>query len=393
MGGDRVGIAGIAGEPAATSDGPAGVLAQRPAWDRYALWRKWDARAVLLLLLLLAAVSAIVPIHAGDSGVETKGFAENLAADTGPERARDDDLALYDRAIARIRAGENYYDFIVGEQRRADYPVRPGIAVRLPTLAYIDAAIREPGQIVAALALLLGVLAAWRRRLNDEPGMDRRHIRLAMALLFVGASLGLNRSYFALHELWAGMLLALAFGLHRPGGKWGWALVAAALALAIRETALPFVLLMAALALWRRDWKEGAAWSALAVAFLAALAVHLSIIDGQVLPGDKTGQGWLTLRGLSGWLSNVALSSNLRFLPHWLAGPAVVMMVFGWSAWKTPAGLFGTLLYLGYGLVFMIAGRPDNFYWGAMVAPAMFVGLAFVPGGLASLVRAAALTK
>ena len=50
---------------------------------------------------------------------------------------------------------------------------------------------------------------------------------------------------------------------------------------------------------------------------------------------------------------------------------------------------FATLLYLGYGLAFMIAGRGDNYYWGFMVAPAMFIGLAFVPTGLISLWRTA----
>jgi hypothetical protein len=99
----------------------------------------------------------------------------------------------------------------------------------------------------------------------------------------------------------------------------------------------------------------------------------------------------MELRGMSGWISNIALSSNLRFLPHYLAGPAVMLMMFGWTAWKSPAGLFGTFLYLGYGLAFMIAGRPDNFYWGAVIAPAMFIGFAFVPTGIASLVRAAKL--
>ena len=37
----------------------------------------------------------------------------------------------------------------------------------------------------------------------------------------------------------------------------------------------------------------------------------------------------------------------------------------------------------------MIAGRWDNFYWGAMMAPAMFAGLAFAPRGAASLFKAA----
>jgi hypothetical protein len=101
------------------------------------------------------------------------------------------------------------------------------------------------------------------------------------------------------------------------------------------------------------------------------------------------GPSWLELRGLSGWLSNVVLSSNMRFLPHFIAGPLVVLMVLGWASWKSPLGTTATLLYLGYGLAFMIAGRPDNFYWGAVVAPAMFVGLAFAPRGIGSLARSA----
>ena len=102
--------------------------------------------------------------------------------------------------------------------------------------------------------------------------------------------------------LWAGMLLVLSFGLHRPG-KWGASLAVAALAVAIREHALPFVLLMGAMAFWRRDWKEGAAWTALTVAFLVALAVHLSIVSELVLPSERPSDPWLVMRGLSGWLS------------------------------------------------------------------------------------------
>ena len=364
-----------------------------PAWDRFAQWRPWPARCALLALVLLLVASAVVPIDAGRSTVRTRSFVENIAGKQAAERQRDEDLALYDAAIARIRKGESYYAFIVAEHRKAQYPVRPGLAVRLPTLAYLDAWLGDAGQIVAAILLLAATMLAWWRRLGPvseggEPGGRDKRV-LAMAFLFVGTSLGLNRYFFTLHELWSGMLLALAFGLHRPGAKWGGALAAAALALAIRELALPFILLMAATALWRRDWKEAAAWSALAAVFLALLAVHLSIVARQVLPGDAASASWLAARGLSGWLSNVALSSNLRFLPHWLAGPAVIVMMLGWCGWKSPAGSFGALLYLGYGLAFMIAGRPDNYYWGAMVGPAMFLGLAFAPQSLGSLVAAA----
>ncbi|MFA7602146.1 MAG: hypothetical protein WCY29_03985 [Novosphingobium sp.] len=337
--------------------------------------------------MLVAA--ALVPIGAGKSTVKTASFVETIAGAEAPgvKRPRDDDLALYDRAIERIRQGENYYDFIAAEHRQADYPVRPGLAVRLPTLAYIDAWLGEGGQIAASLALLATVMFAWRRRLGGEPGGERKWAR-TLAFLFVGTSLGLNRYYFVLHELWAGMLLALAFGLHRPG-RWGASLAVAALAVAIREHALPFILLMGAMAFWQRDWREGAAWSALAAAFLAVLAVHLHLVAAQALPSDPQGPSWLAMRGLSGWLSNIVLSSNLRFLPHWLAGPAVILMIAGWAGWRSPAGSFGTLLYLGYGFFFMVAGRPDNFYWGAMIAPAMFIGLAFAPRALGSLALAA----
>lgn len=362
-----------------------------PAWDRFAHWPRFRARLALIALVLMVIASALVPVGAGKSEVQTKGFIENLTpADKGDgyERPRDDDLALYDRAIERIRRGENYYDFIVEEQRRSNYPVNPGLAVRLPTLAYIDAWLAEPGQVAAAILLMLAVLIVWWRRLGEEPGGQPPRRMLTLAFLFVGASLGLNRYYFVLHELWCGMLLALAFGLHRPG-KWGASLAVAALAVAIREHALPFILLMAAMAFWRRDGKEGAAWSVLAAVFVAALAWHLDVIAAQVLPSDRPSDPWLVMRGLSGWLSNVVLSSNLRFLPGWVAGPIVMLMIAGWAGWRSPAGTFGTFLFLGYGLAFMVAGRPDNFYWGAAIAPAMFIGLAFATRAIKSLVRAA----
>lgn len=369
------------------------------AGDRFAAWGRFPARLLVLALGLLLIAAALVPIKAGQQDSEIAGFVENVAGRDNPqaERPRDDDLALYDRVIRRIGAGENYYAVAAEEHRAANYPLRPGVAVRLPTLAFIASALGDtgrgaevlvPGLLGAAVVLVGCTLWAWWRRFGDE-GLDPRTRRFAMALLFMGAALGLNRYYFVLHELWAGMLIALAMGLHRPGRKWLAALLVAALALAIREHVLPFVLLMAAMAFWRRDWKEGAAWTALILAFFGYLGWHLGQVAQQVLPSDPLGPAWLELRGLSGWLSTVVLSSNLRFLPHFIAGPLVVLAVLGWAGWKSPAGAFATLLYLGYGLAFMIAGRPDNFYWGAVIAPAMFAGLAFVPMAAKSLLKAA----
>ena len=306
-----------------------------------------------------------------------------------PERGRDDDLALYDRAIARIAKGENYYDFIAAEHRCGDIRCGQGWRCGCRRWLISTPGLGTPGLIAAGFAILIGIALSWWRRFGEEPG-GARYRRIAMALLLVGASLVLNRNFFVLHEQWAGMLLALSLGLHRPGRYWG-ALAVAALALAIREHSLPFVLLMAAMAFWRGDRREGAAWSALAAVFLAALAVHLRLIAAQALPGDPLSASWIELRGLGGWLSNMILSSNIRSLPHWLSGPLAVLSMLGWASWRSRTGTFATLFFLGYGVLFMIAGRGDNYYWGFMVAPIMLAGLAFAPMGIKALLQSARL--
>ena len=358
-------------------------------WDRFAGWDRWPARILLLVVAALLVLAAIAPLSATLDGKPSE--VPSLIGDGAPngqtESERDEDLAFYDRVIERIGHGENYYDFIVEEQRARDYPVRPGLAVRLPTLAWIHASLGEPAMIALAVALLFACIWAWWKRLGEEPGGARFRL-LGTALMAMGGSLGLNRSFFVLHELWAGMLIALAFGLHRPG-RWGAALFVAALALALRELVLPFVLLMAAMAAWRKDWREATAWIMLVAVFAAIMVWHLSLIAVQEVPSDPVGPDWLVLRGLSGWLGNIVLSSNLRLLPHELASPVVILMALGWAGWRSSAGTMGTFLYLGYGLAFMLAGRANNFYWGAVVAPAMFIGLAFLPMALPSLVRAA----
>lgn len=352
--------------------------------DRFSEWPAWLARLLLVALALLLVASAVVPISALKQDIAPRG----LVGAAPVERPRDRDLAVYDAVIARLRQGEPYYDVVMEEHRKAGFPVKPGFAVRLPTLAWLATALGDTGLTLAAFALFAAVVWAWWRRLAAEPGLAGQ-VAFGTALILCGAVLGLNRYFFVLHELWAGMLLALALALYRPGERWVWPLALAALALAIREQVLPFVLLAGALALWWRNWREAAAWGLLAALFVAALLLHHHLVALRTLASDQPSAPWLVLRGLSGWLSNIVLSSNLRFLPHWLAGPLVVAMTFGWIAWRSRLGTFGALLFLGYGLAFMIAGRPDNYYWGAVVAPPMFLGLAFVAPGLRSLWQAA----
>lgn len=369
------------------------MSATAAGFDRFGHWRTGPARVLLALVTALIVLAALTPLTSSE-GIASPPSITGTATTSAPPRERDIDLKLYDAVITRLRHGENYYSVIGEEHRRSNYPLHPGFAVRLPTLALLEAALPPVALIPLSVALTGAVLLVWWRRLAGEPG--GKDLRLmAIAALAFGVSIGTTRYFFVLHELWSGQLLALAFGLHRlpqePGGdsRWLGAWLAAAAALAIREHALPFVLLMAAFALWHRRWTEGAAWAGLVLIFLAAMAVHLHVVAGLVQPGDPPSASWLTLRGLNGWLSLVVLSSNLRWLPTVLSAPLVLVAVFGWTGWRSAAGSFGSLLYLGYGAAFMIAGRPDNFYWGMIVAPAMWIGLAFAPMAARSLVRAA----
>lgn len=359
-------------------------------WDRFAHWPRLAARLALALLALFLLLAALTPLTVG-KGEEAKPppIAGEVAADSKAAAGeRFDDLRLYDNVIARMRQGEGYYDVVVEEHRKLPFPVTPGFAVRLPTLAWIAAQIGDGGLKAASLLLFAAIGWAWWRRLGEEPG-GAEHRLLAIAFLLFGSSFVFVGYFHVLHELWAGGLIALALGLHRPGQRWGAALAVAALALAIRETALPFVLLLAAMAAWRRDWKEALAWKVLAAVFVAAWGLHLYVIAEQLRPGDPPSASWITLRGLSGLLSLYVLPTPLRFLPSWLANPLIVLALFGWAGWRSAAGATGTLLLLGYGLAFMIAGRPENWYWGALVTPIVFVGLAFAASSLRGAARAA----
>ncbi len=369
-----------------------GLRGRAPKWDRFAHWAPGAAILVLAgfaLLLVLAVLTDRSDIDPERVTPPEGELVEELVEEVvntefaDGEDERDTDLQLYDRIAERVADGENYYAVAVEEQRARDFPVRPGLAVRLPTLAFLTAWLGQGGLIALAALLGLATLLAWWRRLDDEPGGEENR-PIALLLLVVGTMIGLKPQYLALHEVWAGVLLALSFGLHRRD-KWALSWLAAAAALAIREHALPFVLLMGALAAFRRDWRELAAWAALVLLFILALALHLSNVSDYVSDSDPTSPSWLVFRGLGGWTANMVNSSVLHLLPGWLAAPIVLLPLLGWAGWKSDMGLFALLLFVGYGVFFMFAGRDNNFYWGLVVAPAWFVGLAFLPRALRSL--------
>ncbi len=348
------------------------------------------ALAVLAVLLVMAAWA---PGYSPPPPAPPKIEVADAAGKVTVRQEDDNDLRLYRIIIERVRHGDNYYVAAVEEQRANSYPVAPGFTVRLPTLAFVSAFLGTGGLIVLQSLLFAAMMLAMLRRLKAEPGAEP-FLPLALALLMTGIASGLNYRYNVLHEIWAAQLIALSLALHRPQqGRWLGALVAAALALAVRELALPFVLLMAAFALWNRRWTELAAWAGLVAVFLILMGIHLHFATAQVRPGDPVSPPWLVLGGLNALTYKVANSTFLSLVPVWIAGPVVVLCLFGWTSWRGPLGNFAALLVLGYSAAFMIAGRDNNFYWGVLITPVLFMGAAFVRLGLPSLWRAAGLPK
>ena len=121
--------------------------------------------------------------------------------------------------------------------------------------------------------------------------------------------------------------------------------------------------------------------------FAIGIAWHLHQVAELWLPSDKPSPPWLVHRGLTGWTSNLVLSSYLAKLPRWLGPILALLPLIGWAGWRGAAGLTGLLLFTGYGVFFMLAGRDNNFYWGLMLVPSYAIGLAFVPRALWSLIR------
>lgn len=335
----------------------------------------------MLLAVLLAA--AVWGASATDGQSLTPSTAIGARA---AQPQANEDLAFYGAIATRVAGGEGYYHAAADELRQGGYPLKPFVAFRLPTLTLAAAWIGRPGLLALQYGLFATMVVAWWFRLDEQFADNGRRLSGAM-LAAAGIAVAFSGKYVLLHEIWAGTLIALSLALHRPN-RWGWSVAIAAMALAIRELALPYVLLMAAFALYRRNWRELGAWAAVALLFAAGMAWHASEVAKVVMPYDPASPGWTSLGGLTGMLRTFHLAGPLRWLPMEVGAVAIMLALFGWASWKSPTGLAATLMYLGYGLAFMLFGRANNFYWGLVITPAFLVGLAFLPQAFADFATA-----
>lgn len=328
----------------------------------------WGARLILAAAAVLVLVGCV-------QGAKLPGMRG------GPPGS---DRRLFVRVVDDLRGGESYYSAITREQRLLKYPLRPLITVRLPTLAWVMAAAPSASvRSLALAALAIATFAAWLWRLRAYTATP---LSFGLATLVLAAAYAPAFFYFgyALHELWAGELLALALALYSPR-RWGASFAVAVCALSIRELAAPFFLAMGVLA-WRDGRRrEALAW-ALGIAGLGtALLVHARALAPFLESGDRPSPGWL---GVGGWrlvLLQMKWNALLMTTPDWLAAVAAPLALLGLLSPQGPLADRLRLIVFGYTAAFLVLGRPDNSYWGLMTAPLWPIGLYFAADAVRNL--------
>ena len=298
------------------------------------------------------------------------------------------DMRLYHDIAAKVATGTPYHQAAASTHRAHNYPLKPFFTMRLPTLSEAGAHLGWPMLQKLAYALLIATALLWVVALENAAHLLERAL-VGIAVL-AGGGIVANQGLMALHEVWGGMFIALAlavrFGWER---LWPLAVVLAGCGLMVRELVLPFVLLSMAFAGWQKRWAELAAWAALVVVFAGVMAVHAHYVAAVVLPSDIPSPGWHAAQGFTAFLKAVVFTSVLAALPLKFALLLAMLPLFGWLAMPGRGELFGLLLFAGYALMIALFSRADTFYWGGIVLPGYFIGIAFLPRALRDLWMAA----
>jgi hypothetical protein len=299
------------------------------------------------------------------------------------------DSELFVRVVDHMRDGESYYSATVREQRALKYPLRPVFTVRLPTLAWGMAALPNSSlRALAVQALAVASFAAWLWRLRAHV---RTPVSFALATLVMGAAHAPAFIPFGytIHELWAGLLISLSLALWRPS-CWTPSLLVGLAALAVRELAAAYFLAMGVLA-WRdRRRGEAAAWLAGVVFLAAAILVHGEVLQPFLNSGDRASPGWLGLHGWRFVLLQMKWNLLLMTTPDWAAAVLAPLALLGLAVATGSLADRVLLVVAGYIGAFLIVGRPDNAYWGLIIAPLWPLGLYRSVAALRDVVKRAA---
>jgi hypothetical protein len=291
-----------------------------------------------------------------------------------PTRTLQEDVHLYQAIVSDLRAGGAYYDVVGNELRARGFAVRPVFNWREPLLYRTMAAL--PWWAIRSTIVALTILLVLYVIVQPYP----RFTPLFVAHGLIGVA-AIDPLYFT--ELWAGVCLALsavALAARRSIEGVAWAIVA----LAIRELAAPYCVVMTLYAAWRRDWREVRAWMVGALVFALYYGWHAWHAMPRILPSDRVHEeSWLYFGGVVFLLRVIQATGLLFFLPAPVFASVIVFLVGAWWADRMPMHV--RLAVVTYAVFFMCVGQPFDVYWGYLIAPVLALWGAYAPQGIQAL--------
>jgi hypothetical protein len=377
----------------------------------YARLTRGQARAVLVLIALAFAAAVAVTLSPLGSTNDV------------PHPGETSDVLLYRAEVDRIRHGEGYYQAAAAELTARGYPTLSVFNWRMPLPMWLLGKLPTPElgkAFLGAMALLLMAVAfeAMSRETNgphprplsqmargdsesphprplsqmergdsESPRPFSRErasgvslVPIVCLLLLTGPLLPtVLGNLFVMPVLWAGVLVALSvccYGVGRP-----WLGVAFGLtALLVRELALPYCLLCAAMA-WRQGHRrEVSAWMLGLLAWLAIFALHWWQVSGLIAANAHAHrEGWIQWGGAGFVISTAQMNAYLLLLPQWLTALYLVAAIVGIAGWSTPLGTRVGLTTCLFLIAFAVVGQRFNQYWGCLIGPLLCFGVVRFP--------------
>jgi hypothetical protein len=290
----------------------------------YARFSPWQARTVLLALLLLIAFSL------------WKSPTPPPLCDLRDDSAKSGDVLLYLTEIKRIHAGENYYQVAAEELVAQGYPTASVFNWRTPLPMWLIGKLPSPlwGQLILIAAGIVMLLMAFEAAAREQPNVYRRAIPLAV--LLTGPLLPCFQSdVFVLTEVWAGIMIALSLCAYGVSLRFLGASMALA-ALFLRELALPYCLLGLALALWERRPKESTVYMVGLIGWAVFYGLHCWKVS-HLITATATAHhhGWVRFGGLTFVIAITQMNACLVLLPVWVTAIFFALSIIGFGGWQT----------------------------------------------------------
>jgi hypothetical protein len=290
------------------------------------------------------------------------------------------DIDMYRAVALRVHAGEPYYATAFRELSRRHYPTSPFWNFRLPTLAYLAKWLPDAAEL-RWLLQALGVSATAIWVLATRRASGARASLATFALLLPTLVITMTPRAFWLHEVWAGLLLSLALALDALDRSRG-SLLAWLAAASIRELSVLHAAVRLVLAVRERRRGVILGWGLALAVFGVIIVAHARWASDFITADALRSPSWFALGGYRFLLVLTNRSSLLVSAPDWMTALFLPTCLFGFAAGSTRATRNVGPVVLAYLAAWLFVGRPDNAYWGHMIAPLLPLGLLQLPEAL-----------